>query len=234
MFVAQGEEIDDIEDVSFDLFGNLFASSGSNFNRFTDNAFIFPLSGDGTLSPASNLLDLVPTGAGDFEASACLRFSSIGSMLVVKRITAVTQNGVETRFDSFLDQAGETADNALLAQTGDAFPLGIVQTPTALSAGDEVEYTVYLYNPTPLPLRDVILCDALQPPSILNEDSVEFSEPTEDLALDFNSEPEFDRSPLSAAPEACTSALNGGAQFLGGEANNTGERSGGRRRYRCL
>ncbi|MEO0769693.1 MAG: hypothetical protein AAFY72_09700, partial [Cyanobacteria bacterium J06649_4] len=139
LFVEQGEEIDDVEDLSFDLFGNLFASSGSNFNRFTDNAFIFPLSGDGTLSPASNLLDLAPTGAGDFEASACLSFSSIGSMIVVKRITAVTQNGVETRFENFLDQNGEQADNDLFRETNGAFPLGIVQTPTALSAGDEVE-----------------------------------------------------------------------------------------------
>ena len=215
-FIADGEEIDDIEDLSFDLFGNLFASSGSNFNRFTDNAFIFPLSAGGDLSPASNILDLTPTGAGDFEASACLQFSSLGSMLVVKRITAITRNGEETRFDDFVDQDGELADNELFQETGGAFPLGIVQAPTTLSAGDQVEYTVYVYNPTPLPLRESVLCDAIQLPSILQSDSIEFSDPAEDLTLTFDDEPSFARAPLATADDACAAVLNGGNQFLAG------------------
>lgn len=221
-FTAQGEAIDDVEDLSFDLFGNLFASSGSNFNRFTDNAFIFPLAGDGTLSPASNILDLVPTGAGDFEASACLQFSSTGGLLVVKRITAVTQGGVETQFDSFLDQQGENADNVLNRQTNGAFPLGIVQTPTALSPGDQVEYTVYVYNPTPLPIRNAVLCDAIDQPSILASDSIEFSPSSTDLTLTFTDESGFARAPLSAAPPACGPVLGGGSQFLAGPPGPVG------------
>ncbi|MEL6453758.1 MAG: hypothetical protein AAFQ40_03460 [Cyanobacteria bacterium J06623_5] len=216
VFIADGEEIDDVEDLSFDLFGNLFASSGSNFNRFTDNAFIFPLSGDGNLSPASKILDLTPTGAGDFEASACLQFSSVGSMLVVKRITAITRNGEETQFDDFLDQEGELADNELFQETGGAFPLGIVQAPTTLSAGDQVEYTVYIYNPTPLPLREAVLCDAIQLPSILQSDSIEFADPTDNLTLTFNDEPGFARAPLATADDACAAVLDGGDQFLAG------------------
>jgi len=223
VFVEFGEEIDDIEDLSFDLFGNLFASSGSNFNRFTDNAFIFPLSAEGMLGPGSVLLDLAQTGAGDFEASACLRFTSVeGAMLVVKRITAVTQNGVETRFDSFLDQQGEQADNELLSASNGAFPLGIVQTPTTLAAGDQVEYTVYLYNPTTLPLREAVLCDAIERPGILSSNSIEFAPPTDDFTLDFENESGFARAPLAAADSACTPILNGGNQFLAGPPGPVG------------
>lgn len=217
IFIDQGTEIDDIEDVSFDLFGNLFASSGSNFNRFADNAFIFPLSEDGRLGPGRVPIDLTQTGAQDFEASACLRFTSVaGSMLVVKRITALTRDGVETRFDSFLDQQGEQADNTLFTETEGAFPLGVVQSPTALAAGDQVEYTVYLYNPTPLPLRDAVLCDAIERPGILSSESVEFSDPSADLTLDFENESGFARAPLATADSACGPVLNGATQFLAG------------------
>ncbi|MEL6813864.1 MAG: hypothetical protein AAFP03_03505 [Cyanobacteria bacterium J06598_3] len=226
-FIDEGELINDVEDISFDLFGNLFASSGSNFSRFTNTGFIINLAGDGTPGEARNTLPLDDAnGDIDFEASSCLPFevADTGDLLVVKRITAIVSSGVETRFDTFVDQDNETADNTVFDETNGNFPVGVVQSPTALLPGDEVEYTVYVYNPTALDFTNAVLCDPITPPSILQSASVEFAQPTRGANLNFADQSEAARAPLATDPdENCGNLLDDtNGQFPSGPPGPTG------------
>ena len=217
-----GNLISDVEDISIDLFGDLFISSGSNFSPSSNTAYLIALSPDGSPARARSVLSLASAGQ-DFEASACLRtFNEDGDrLLVVKRITAISRNGEEIRFDEFVDQANETTDNQLFDLTNGTFPVGVVQAPTALLLGDEVEYTVYVYNPAKTAISNTILCDPIQLPSILQSSSVSFSEPTTDLALSFANRPEFARAPLAPADTACK-AVVASDQFPSGPPGPTG------------
>ena len=217
-----GALINDVEDISIDLFGDLFISSGSNFSNSTNTAYIITLNPDGQPGRATNSLSLAAAGQ-DFEASACLRTitEDENALLVVKRITAVSREGVETRFDQFVDQPNETTDNQLSDLTNGAFPLGEFETPTTLLPGDEVEYTVYVYNPTPTAVGNIILCDPIQPPSVLQSSSVSFSNPAADLTLAFNDRAGFARAPLAPADSACEAVVTGD-QFPSGPPGPTG------------
>ena len=221
MFQSGDNRIDDVEDLSFDLFGNLFATSGSNFSSLADTGFIISLGNNGPVGQSTNTLSLASAGS-DFEASACLPFNDNGDLLVVKRITAIVRDGVETRFESFVDQPGETDDNDLLAATSGAFPQGIVDVPETALPGDEVEYTVYTYNLSARSVNSAVLCDPVRPPGILQPDSIEFAPPTGDLALAFTDRSDFARAPLAPADTACTAALQGATQFLSGPPGPSG------------
>ena len=216
-----GNPINDVEDISFDLFGDLFASSGSNLTPSANRGYVISLGGEPPVQARRSLF--LGNAGTDFEASACLPTlqQEDGSLLVVKRITAVIQNGEETRFDEFVDQSGESTDNELFDLTDGTFPLGLVQTPTALLPGDEVEYTVYVYNPSNIAVENSILCDPIQPPSILQSSSVSFSEPDSDNTLSFLERPNFARAPLAPADEACEAVLTGD-QFPSGPPGPTG------------
>ncbi|MEL7053028.1 MAG: hypothetical protein AAGM45_14760 [Cyanobacteria bacterium J06588_5] len=229
---ADGTLIEDVEDISFDLTnGILFATSGSNFSDLSDNAFLFddPQGGQLGLAQPNNFNLRVVTGAIDYEASACIRAVEqppVGSLLLVKRITAVTQDGEETRYDDdFTDQAGDQDDNLMRDETDENFPVGLVEAPDPLSVGDLVEYTIYLYNPTDVEFENVVLCDPLQLPSILQRDSinpVEFSVPRDDLNINFTQRNDFAERPLAAADDACLEALDGEEQFRGTNPNGPG------------
>ncbi|MEL7520085.1 MAG: hypothetical protein AAGJ80_00460 [Cyanobacteria bacterium J06553_1] len=237
-FVDGAGVIPDVEDISFDLGGNLFASSGSNNLRFQDNGFFVPLSAnDGTPLPVTDVIALGQDGGTDFEASSCLRpqgdvVDGPGDLILVKRITAVTRDGEETRFNDFVDQAGETDDNTLrdlitarFPNQGANFPAGVLQSPTRLETGDEVEYTVYVYNPSLAIVNNAVLCDPIQPPGILNSESVGFSAPSSNLNLSFVQNASFARAPLSAAPADCSGVIAGSdadRQFPSGPPGPTG------------
>ena len=215
------EPINDVEDISFDLFGDLFASSGSNLTPSANTGYVISLGGEPPVRARRSLF--LGSAGSDFEASGCLPSlpQEDGSLLVVKRITAVIQNGEETRFDEFVDQAGESTDNELFDLTNGTFPLGLVQTPDALLPGDEVEYTVYVYNPSDVAVENSILCDPIQPPSVLQSSSVSFSEPDGNNALSFLERPNFARAPLAPADDACEAVLTGD-QFPSGPPGPTG------------
>lgn len=213
--------IPDIEDLSFNLSGDLFASSGSN-GRFQNRGFFIPLDNENRPLPVTNVIPLGDlTGGTDFEASACLRAQPLpqeppGDLLIIKRITAITTNGTETRFTEFVDQTDDRADNTLrtlvrdrLPEAGNSFPQGILQVPTTLSVGDQVEYTFYVYNPSTVLFRNAVLCDPIELPSVLDDSSIEFSAPSDGVDLNFVSNRDLARAPLAAAPEACESAING-------------------------
>ncbi len=231
VFTSSGNLIDDVEDISFDLFGNLFISSGSNRSSFADTAFVTPLDANGNVGNASRALSLAASGARDFEASACLPLTSISSLVVVKRITAIARNGVNAPITGFFDQTGDSSDNRLFEETNGALPIGLVEEQIALSPGDEVEYTVYVYNPTFLTVSSAVLCDPLRRPSILQTESIEYAEPgavpENGAALVFDGDVAgFARSPMSAADEECLPLLDGEQQFVGGPMIG-GARAGG-------
>ena len=227
-----GDEIPDVEDLSFDLFdGQLFATTGSSFEAFTENAFLFSDPLGGTLAPALGNFNLeTPTGAIDFEASACLLAEQIvepGDLLLVKRITAVTQvGGEEQRFESFQNQQGTEVDDQLSAATNQAFPLGVVEAPQPLAAGDQVEYTVYVYNGTATAINNIELCDPLSRPSVLQSDSIEFAPPNGALTLAFDDITDADRSPQAPADASCELSLDGD-QFLAGPPGPVGPQGTG-------
>ncbi|NJM96331.1 MAG: hypothetical protein HC800_03185 [Phormidesmis sp. RL_2_1] len=196
-----GTAINDVEDLDLSLFGNLFGSTGSNNNvALRNRGYTFdPATGVAINSLAIGAL----SGRQDFEASACITdATATGQLLIVKRITAVTRGGVRTEFDTFTDQAGETDDNTMLAATGNAFPLGIPAASPELNTGDQVEYTVYIYNPTSQIFNNAVICDAIEPPSILQSSSVELAAPTVLTSpLAFTPQPNtVPRPPASPAP----------------------------------
>ena len=225
---SSGTAIRDVEDLSFDLRGRLFATTGSSRNPTAETGYIYSDPGTGSLSNALFEIDLSPSGGTDFEASACLRPAPVvvGELLLVKRITAITRVGQETqRFDDFVSQENTPFDTQMRDATGGAFPRGIVEAPTTLQPGDEVEYTLYLFNPTETTFENVVLCDPIRRPSVLQRDNIQFSQPadaTNTPPLDFENANNFDRAPLAPADDACAAALDGGDTFLAGPPGPTG------------
>ncbi len=224
---SNGNVIRDVEDLSFDLRGRLFATTGSSRNPTAETGYVYSDPGTGPLLNALFEIDLAPSGGTDFEASACLRpVPVVGELLLVKRITAITRVGQETqRFDSFVNQENTPFDTQMRDATGGAFPRGIVEAPTTLQPGDEVEYTLYLFNPTETTFENVVLCDPIRRPSVLQRDNIQFSQPadaTDTPSLDFENTNNFDRAPLAPADDACAAALDGGDTFLAGPPGPTG------------
>lgn len=226
---VNGDLINDVEDIELSLFGNLFGTTGSNFNTaLQSSAYVFDIA---TGRALENGFSLASAGL-DYEASACVTDSTAQApqnLLIVKRITAVNRGGIEERFDDFVDQLGEDADNQLLAATANAFPKGIIQvsaTPTPLTAGDQVEYTVYIYNPTNRSFNNSVLCDAITPPGILQSNSVEFSAPTSVLStpLAFANQASSAQAPLAPVPASgvCAPLLGTAQQFPFGPPGPSG------------
>lgn len=226
---VNGTEINDVEDLSFDLVDNiLFASTGSNVREeFTEFGFLYSNPAGGTLGNALDEFDIEDAAGAvgnniiiDYEASACIRQPVVtdGSLLLVKRITAITPvGGSEQRFESFQNQQQDTFDDELQAVTENAFPLGVVQPAQPLTPGDLVEYTVYVYNNTDGPINNIELCDPLRRPNVLQPDSVEFAAPNGALTLNFNDLENAERSPQAPAEASCSAALGDeDGQFLAG------------------
>ena len=94
---------------------------------------------------------------------------------IVKRITAVFRGGAElVRFNTFSDQAGTTVDNDLNAAFPVALqgnePAGVFQVPAGitLQTNDQLEYSLYYWNPGAVQLTNVSLCDEVQAPTTLD------------------------------------------------------------------
>lgn len=228
---VNGTEVNDIEDLSFDLVDNiLFASSGSNVREaFTEFGFIYSNPGDGDLGNALDEFDIEDAAGSniiDYEASACILQDVVtsGNLLLVKRITAVTPVGSsEQRFNDFENQQGDTFDDEMQTATDGAFPFGIIQPNNPLSPGDLVEYTVYIYNNSSEAISNLELCDPLNLPNILQADSIEVVPPNSDLSLAFS---DFDdvigaRSPqrpieLSGIDRSCSESI----ELIDGNTDN--------------
>ena len=80
---------------------------------------------------------------------------------LVKRITATTRGGVQTRFDRFVDDPNDLNDTApgwsLLS------PVGIISGDRAnpLQSGDEIEYTIYYLSDGSQSVFGANICDAV-------------------------------------------------------------------------
>lgn len=96
------------------------------------------------------------------------------SLSLVKRITNVFRGGAPVLvagLTQFNDQAGFIEDNALNTALGGGNSLsGIFELPAGftLQSNDEVEYTIYFWNNGGSAISQLEVCDALQPPSVLN------------------------------------------------------------------
>jgi hypothetical protein len=100
--------------------------------------------------------------------------NTTSTLRLVKRITAVFRGGTELqRFNTFTDQAGTTVDNDLNAAFPVALqpnePAGVAQVPASvgLQNGDQLEYSLYYWNPGATDLTDVSLCDEVEAPTTL-------------------------------------------------------------------
>lgn len=153
-----------------------------------------------------------PVNDGSDNTQTRVRFSP--DVRLVKRITRITRNGLEVaipNIGAFNDQPGETDDNTLSTLSGGSLPLGLTNISEALQSGDIVEYTVYFFNAGLGTAENLALCDELQPPSILQTDSLELAQPTAlstgGTVLNFsNIGPLSPRAPLSPLDPSCISA----------------------------
>ena len=96
---------------------------------------------------------------------------------VIKRISGVFRNGAALNvlgIDGFNDQPNTDDDNGLNNAFGAVSdPAGLFLLPTGfeLEPGDQVEYTIYLWNNGNLTANNAFLCDELQPPSVLDSNT---------------------------------------------------------------
>ena len=80
---------------------------------------------------------------------------------LVKRITATTRAGVQTRFDRFVDDPNDLNDTA--PGWSQLSPVGIIRGDRAnpLQSGDEIEYTIYYLSDGTQSLFGASICDAV-------------------------------------------------------------------------
>jgi Bacterial lectin len=91
-----------------------------------------------------------------------------GNLSLVKRVTAVTRNGLRTEFNQFTDDPTNTIDNLPGWSQPNASPVGLITVPTNLSvqSNDEIEYTIYYLaqSQSTVPtntIADVNFCDSI-------------------------------------------------------------------------
>jgi uncharacterized repeat protein (TIGR01451 family) len=80
---------------------------------------------------------------------------------LVKRITAVTRAGVQTRFDQFVNDANDLNDTAPGFSQLSPVGLATVDRANPLRSGDEVEYTVYYLSDGTQPVFLANICDPI-------------------------------------------------------------------------
>ena len=80
---------------------------------------------------------------------------------LVKRITAITRGGVQTRFDQFVDDPNDLNDTA--PGWSQLSPVGLVSSDRAnpLQSSDEIEYTIYYLSDGNQALFGGSICDAV-------------------------------------------------------------------------
>lgn len=108
---------------------------------------------------------------GDDEPTLLVVGSGSGSgpprLLLVKRITNVTRNGVPisgVNFNSFVDDPNTNDDNAAgWSQLPGGGPVGLfnLESQATLQSGDEVEYTVYFLSDGSQPVTNAQFCDPI-------------------------------------------------------------------------
>ena len=153
-----------------------------------------------------------PDNDGNENTPTRVRFAP--DVRLVKRITRVTRNGTEVAIPNiggFNDQGGSSDDNTLAALSGSTLPLGLPDVSQALQSGDLVEYTIYFFNAGLGTAENLEVCDELQPPSVLQPDSLTLAPPTAlstaGTTLNFsNIGPFSPRAPLSPLEPSCISA----------------------------
>ncbi len=87
----------------------------------------------------------------------------VRNLRMVKRITALTRNGVRTEFNQFVDDANTLDDNRPDWSQPGAAPVGLITADPSLAvrSNDEIEYTIYYLAEGGTSIADVNLCDAI-------------------------------------------------------------------------
>lgn len=87
----------------------------------------------------------------------------VRSLRLVKRITALTRNGVRTEFNQFIDDPNTLDDNRPDWSQPGASPVGLITADPSLAvrSNDEIEYTIYYLAEGGTSIADVNLCDAI-------------------------------------------------------------------------
>ncbi|MGV0027361.1 hypothetical protein [Phormidesmis priestleyi] len=80
---------------------------------------------------------------------------------LVKRITAITRNGVQTRFDQFVDDPNDLNDTAPGFSQLSPVGLANLDRTNPLRSGDEAEYTVYYLSDGTQPIFLANICDPI-------------------------------------------------------------------------
>lgn len=95
-----------------------------------------------------------------------------GNLQIVKRITNVFRNGAPLTTASLgvnpaavFNDGTTTADDDLIAASGNQQPQGAISIPISLQSGDQIEYTVYFFNIGALAASNTRLCDTFQSPT---------------------------------------------------------------------
>lgn len=145
---------------------------------------------------------------------------------LVKRITAVTRNGIETRFGQFIDDVNDINDTAPGFAQLSPVGLAAVDRANPLRAGDEAEYTIYYLSDGTQPVFLANICDPIPVGStfVLNSLAVKVGSAQPTIGGSFF-------SPLSPLPtnNSCPDPTNtrGAALFdLGTVSSTPGENFG--------
>jgi uncharacterized repeat protein (TIGR01451 family) len=132
------------------------SNSGTNvIDRSTDGAVPDP-DGDGN--------------AGNNESPTVVALPGLANIVLVKRITNITRNGVPlagVNFATFVDDPNTTDDNnsgwAQLLPQGAPTGVLTLSNNVLARAGDEVEYTVYFLSNGAIPALAANICDPIPP-----------------------------------------------------------------------
>ncbi len=87
----------------------------------------------------------------------------VRNLRLVKRITALTRNGIRTEFNQFIDDPNALDDNRPDWQQPGAAPIGLITADSSLTvqSNDEIEYTIYYLAEGGTSMADFNLCDAI-------------------------------------------------------------------------
>ncbi|MBD2021176.1 DUF11 domain-containing protein [Leptolyngbya sp. FACHB-36] len=119
----------------------------------------------GSFNPLLNTAEITAADQPDPNTNNNRDTARVGApnLRLVKRITAVTRNGVPTTFSQFVDDPGNTNDTA--AGWSSLSPVGVPRIGPAdpLRSGDEVEYTIYFLSDGRQPVLGTSVCDPVPP-----------------------------------------------------------------------
>jgi uncharacterized repeat protein (TIGR01451 family) len=144
---------------------------------------------------------------------------------LVKRITAITRNGVQTRFDQFVDDPNDLNDTAPGFSQFSPVGLATIDRANPLRSGDEVEYTIYYLSDGTQPIFSANICDPIPDGTIFVANSLAVRRGNADSAGGSFFSPLAPLPPGNSCPDQ-TNARGAALFNLGTISNTTGDNFG--------